>query len=164
MRVEENRDCTGIQVDLPAYREGWLAPDRARVVGGHLASCPRCREFAARDEQLVRSLQGLPRTDPVPVDWAAIAPLSRRKPPVRLGPVLPASGLALAAAALALLILRPLHGIHTAPTMNTPGAPAASSEVGPFVVAHIGISAGAMDSDPNRSMLMQVAPGRSRTP
>lgn len=52
--------CSEIQVDLEAYVDGMLGPERATLLEEHLASCQACRAELARLQTVVAALETWP--------------------------------------------------------------------------------------------------------
>jgi anti-sigma factor RsiW len=60
--------CRQFVEDVTAYLEGTLSDDVARLVEGHLADCPHCREYLAQMRRTIalthelgaRDVEGMP--------------------------------------------------------------------------------------------------------
>lgn len=61
--------CAEVMVDLSAYLDGELSPERAGQLEAHVRDCQACAQFGAGFSQLIaRVRERLTQPDPVPTD------------------------------------------------------------------------------------------------
>lgn len=134
--------CDKVRAELTAYLDGELADERGSAVRGHLRNCAACRGVAADEAALRDGLRTLPPVDPPASLWAGVqarlaaAEVADAEKPAwrralaRWMPRAPqlALGGAIAAAALALVIVR---AQHTDDSTVSPPAPVAPVVVAP---------------------------------
>lgn len=138
-------DCARVRELLDDHLDGALAPEAARAVDGHLASCGACRAEANALAALVADLAALPASiDPPAALWQAIERRTRAialpatgapgRTPWRVAAVAAALLIAVAAWLAGTALRRPDAG--AASTTSASAAPAASPVTSPATPAH----------------------------
>ena len=76
--------CSRWQVDISAYVDGSLEPEKRLAVVSHMEGCPDCTAFCLEQQRLARFLQSAcPELDPPAVVWQRIQAKVGSRQPVR---------------------------------------------------------------------------------
>ncbi|HSV91660.1 MAG TPA: hypothetical protein VLH81_01235 [Desulfobacterales bacterium] len=147
--------CESVRERIAGFRWGWLSERERAQVAEHIERCASCAAEVEADARLCAALSEAPSLEVRPRAWAQVYPGAAR--PTRPSPLRAFAlvGGSLAAAALAMAVLRPSTPVGPLPRPET-GAVATFESVSE-TDAHTLMWLGDPSADPNRAVVLLAA-------